>query len=186
MTMSEQARRCSLGLTKTFFSRSSKSAFSRHDNVRPSSTLFIWLDENVHLSCFGINTSTMTQEHKKHEEVVFTFSSLCATGKVIPACEKGIGKLSPGCLFKAWPCLPQPNGAEFQVLSYLFVPLSRFFVHEWRVLSWVSRYKDNKLLSICRNIISQDDFIARTNVWMDLYKTYLINLIRLYLVGRHG
>ena len=30
-----------------FFSRSSKSAFSRHDNVRASSTLFIWLNENV-------------------------------------------------------------------------------------------------------------------------------------------
>lgn len=27
--------------------RSSKSAFSRHDNVRASSTLFIWLNENV-------------------------------------------------------------------------------------------------------------------------------------------
>ena len=102
--------------------------------------------------------------------MVFTFSSLCATGKVLPACEKCIGKLSPGCLFEAWPCLPQPNGAEFQVLSYLFVPLSRYFVHEWWVLSWVSRYKDNKLLSICRNIISQDDFIARTNVWMDSYR----------------
>jgi len=47
MTMSKQAQRCSFGLTKTFFSRSSKSAFSRHDNVRASSTLFIWLNENV-------------------------------------------------------------------------------------------------------------------------------------------
>ena len=49
MTMSEQARHCSFGLTKTFFSRSSKSAFSRHDNVRASSTLFIWLNENVRI-----------------------------------------------------------------------------------------------------------------------------------------
>gem|GEM_PF-2362041 len=32
-----------------FFSRSSKSAFSRHDSVRASSTLFIWLNENVSL-----------------------------------------------------------------------------------------------------------------------------------------
>ncbi|EFC67782.1 hypothetical protein HMPREF0670_02429 [Prevotella sp. oral taxon 317 str. F0108] len=32
---------------KWFFFRSSKSAFSRHDNVRASSTLFIWLNENV-------------------------------------------------------------------------------------------------------------------------------------------
>ena len=47
MTMFNQARRCSFGLTKTFFSRSSKSAFSRHDNVQASSTLFIWLNENV-------------------------------------------------------------------------------------------------------------------------------------------
>ena len=31
-------------------SRSSKSAVSRHDNVRASSTLFIWLDENVVIS----------------------------------------------------------------------------------------------------------------------------------------
>jgi len=30
-----------------FFSRSSKSAFPRHDNVRASSTLLIWLNENV-------------------------------------------------------------------------------------------------------------------------------------------
>ena len=30
-----------------FFFRSSKSAFSRHDNVRASSALFIWLNENV-------------------------------------------------------------------------------------------------------------------------------------------
>ena len=34
-------------LRKPFFSRSSKSAFSRHDNVRASSTLLIWLNENV-------------------------------------------------------------------------------------------------------------------------------------------
>jgi len=47
MTMLEQARHCSFGLTKTFFSRSSKSAFSHHDNVRANSTLFIWLSENV-------------------------------------------------------------------------------------------------------------------------------------------
>ena len=47
MAMSEQARHGSFGLTKTFFSRSSKSAFSRHDNVRANSTLFIWLNENV-------------------------------------------------------------------------------------------------------------------------------------------
>ncbi len=30
-----------------FFSRSSKSAFSRHGNVQSSSTLLIWLNENV-------------------------------------------------------------------------------------------------------------------------------------------
>ncbi len=47
MTMFEQAQCCSFGLTKTFFSRSSKSAFSRHGNVRASSTLFIWVNENV-------------------------------------------------------------------------------------------------------------------------------------------
>ena len=32
-------------------SHSSKSAFSRHDNVRTSSTLFIWLSENVRIVC---------------------------------------------------------------------------------------------------------------------------------------
>ena len=31
--------------------RSSKSVFSRHDNVRASSTLFIWLNENVRSPC---------------------------------------------------------------------------------------------------------------------------------------
>ena len=36
-----------LSIYKLFFSRSSKSAFSRHDNVWASSTLFIWLNENV-------------------------------------------------------------------------------------------------------------------------------------------
>ena len=51
MTMLEQARRCSFGLTKTFFSHSSKSAFSHHDNVRTSSTLFIWLSKNVRIVC---------------------------------------------------------------------------------------------------------------------------------------
>ena len=51
MTMFEQARHCSFGLTKTFFSRSSKSAFSRHDNVRTSSTLFVRLNENVRIVC---------------------------------------------------------------------------------------------------------------------------------------
>jgi len=47
MAMFEQAQRCLFGLTKMFFSRSSKSAFSRHGNVRASSTLFIWLNENA-------------------------------------------------------------------------------------------------------------------------------------------
>ncbi len=36
-----------LSIYKLFFSRSSKSAFSHHDDVRASSTLFIWLNENV-------------------------------------------------------------------------------------------------------------------------------------------
>ena len=63
MTMYEQAQHCSFGLTKTFFSFLEKCVLpfhfaqssvlaisnSRHDNVRASSTLFIWLNENVHL-----------------------------------------------------------------------------------------------------------------------------------------
>ena len=51
MTMLEQARRCSFGLTGAFFSRFSKSAFTRHDNARASSTLFIWINENVRVVC---------------------------------------------------------------------------------------------------------------------------------------
>ena len=47
MTMFEQARRCSFDLMKTFFPRSWKSAFSRHDNVQSSSTSLIWPNENV-------------------------------------------------------------------------------------------------------------------------------------------
>ena len=35
------------GFILLFFSRPSKSAFSRHGNVRASSTLFVWLNENV-------------------------------------------------------------------------------------------------------------------------------------------
>jgi len=57
--MFEQAQRCLFGLTKMFFSRSSKSAFSRHGNVRASSTLFIWLNENVrklHFAVRGVRT----------------------------------------------------------------------------------------------------------------------------------
>ena len=50
MTMFEQAPHCSFGLTKTVLFRSSKSAFSRHDNVRTSSTLFIWLNESCSFS----------------------------------------------------------------------------------------------------------------------------------------
>ena len=90
MAMFEQARHCSFGLTKTFFSRSSKSAFSRHDNVRASSALFIWLNENVHLSCFDINTSILTWEQMKHKELRFTFSSLCAMGKMLSTCKERI------------------------------------------------------------------------------------------------
>ena len=51
MTMFEQARHCSSGLTGAFFSRFSKSAFSRHDNVRTSSTLFVWINGNVRVVC---------------------------------------------------------------------------------------------------------------------------------------
>ena len=51
MTMFEQARHRSFGLTGAFFSRSSKSAFSRHDNFRTSSTLFVRLIENVRIVC---------------------------------------------------------------------------------------------------------------------------------------
>ena len=47
MTMSEQARHCSFGLTKTVLFHSLKSAFSRHGDVRANSALFIWLNENV-------------------------------------------------------------------------------------------------------------------------------------------
>ena len=36
-----------IGCRRKVLFRSSKSAFSRHDNVRTSSTLFIWLNENV-------------------------------------------------------------------------------------------------------------------------------------------
>ena len=42
MIMFEQARRCSFGLTKTFIS-----------------------------SCSDLNASVLTEEHKKHKEVVF-------------------------------------------------------------------------------------------------------------------
>ena len=51
MTMFEQARHCSFGLTKTFFSHSSKSAFTRHDNAWASSTLFVRINENVRIVC---------------------------------------------------------------------------------------------------------------------------------------
>ncbi len=47
MTMFEQARHYSFGLTKTFIPRSPKSAFTRHDNARTSSTLFIWLNGSI-------------------------------------------------------------------------------------------------------------------------------------------
>ena len=47
MTMLKQDWLCSCGLTKTFFSRSSKTAFSRHDNAQASLALLMWLNENV-------------------------------------------------------------------------------------------------------------------------------------------
>ena len=50
MTMFEQARHRSFDLMGTFFSHSSKSAFSHHDYARTSLTLFIWINENVLLS----------------------------------------------------------------------------------------------------------------------------------------
>ena len=51
MTMFEQARHRSFDLMGTFFSHSSKSAFSHHDNDRTSSTLFVWINENVRIIC---------------------------------------------------------------------------------------------------------------------------------------
>ena len=51
MTMFEQARHCSFGLTGAFFSRFPKSAFSRHDNVRTRSTLFVRFNGNVRVVC---------------------------------------------------------------------------------------------------------------------------------------
>ena len=41
------------------FSSLEECVFS-HANVRASSTLFIWLNENVHFSYFDINTSMLT------------------------------------------------------------------------------------------------------------------------------
>ena len=49
-------------LNENVLFRSSKSAFSRHDNVRASSTLFIWLNENV-----GLMTSIKNNNVAKTE-----------------------------------------------------------------------------------------------------------------------
>ena len=52
--------------------------------------------------------------------------------------------------------LPQTNAAELQILSYLCPVLCT-----WEeCLSWFLHHKDNKLLSIYRNIKSQGDFIS--------------------------
>jgi len=84
MAMFEQARHCSFGLTKTFFSRSSKSAFSRHDNVRASSTLLIWLNENVQKTCFGhfvkriiFRTFAQVKLRSAKRKTVFSFQISC-------------------------------------------------------------------------------------------------------------
>ena len=47
MTIRNQAWYGSFGLTKTFFSRSSKSAFPRHGHTQASLVWLIWLNENV-------------------------------------------------------------------------------------------------------------------------------------------
>ena len=104
----------------TFFCRSYKSAFSHHDNVRASSTQFIWLNENVHLSWFDINTPMLTQGHKKHNEVLFTFSSLYAAGKIFSTCKACVESSPARSPFQGISTfLPQTNAVEFQNLSYL-------------------------------------------------------------------
>ena len=91
MTMLEQARHCSFGLTGAFFPRSSKSAFTRHDNARASSTLFIWINGSI--------LSHSSKSAFSHHDNVRTSSALFVrlSGNVLPSfLEK--------CVFSPWQC----------------------------------------------------------------------------------
>ena len=85
----------------------------------------------------------------------FTFSSLCATGKMLSTCKDCIEKLPPGYLLGGHShVLPQANGQNFRFL-HLFV---------WHVIAERGVYlgfaaQRHKLLLICRKIKSQDDFV---------------------------
>ncbi|WP_157462642.1 hypothetical protein [Prevotella conceptionensis] len=56
----------------------------------------------------------------EHKEMRFTFSSLCATGKMLSTCKDCIEKTPARLPFGGHShVLPQANGAEFQISSYL-------------------------------------------------------------------
>lgn len=85
----------------------------------------------------------------------FTFSSFCATGKMLSACKDCIGKLQPGYLlgYIAMFC-HRRMGQNFRFL-HLFV---------WHVIDERGVYlgfaaQRHNLLLICRKIKSQDDFV---------------------------
>ena len=61
--------------------------------------------------------------------------------------------LPPGCFLRYNHVSPQTNGLEYQILSYLS-PVLR----TWAGSIWFLQHKNNKLLSIYRNIKSQYDF----------------------------
>jgi len=67
-----------------FFSLPKKGAFSRHDNVRASSTLLIWLNENVQKTCFGhfvkriiFRTFAQVKLRSAKRKTVFSFQISC-------------------------------------------------------------------------------------------------------------
>ena len=80
----------------------------------------------------------------------------CAFSNLSSAYRECIEWLPPGHFVRHTHVLPQTNAAEFQILLYL-CPVLRTWEE---CLSWFLQYKDNKLLSICRDFKSLDDFIS--------------------------
>ena len=77
-----------------------------------------------------------------------------AFDKRFSTCREWMEQPPSGCLLKHNHVLPQTNRAKFQVLSCLHPTIS----YMSRGFIWVLEYKENRLLSICRNIKGQDDF----------------------------
>ena len=134
MTISEQAQHCSFGLAKTFFSRTSKSAFCLSTSLKAPCRRFpilaMTMFEQARHCSFGL-TKTFTfrilaqicpcwhRNIRNMKKCSFTFSSFCATDCPFSTCRE-CTELPPQLSFLLHNCVLSPmNMASSQILLYL-------------------------------------------------------------------